>query len=248
MESNVRPSGYSSPSIRARRRRLLEETRKLIEEQGLSGVSMDEVCKRAGVARRTLYNAFQSKERMIAIAINEYFEAYVTHIPYTTIPDTLERTVERMIIVASRNMAVKSYTKALMAIYHSPGADVDIWRTIHRIAADTHAPWIKRLEKLRQLQNWVDADELVDAVVRYRYATGNAWCQGVLSDTEWLSLLIRGFLMMMAGATRGSARRQIENMLSDERLGAALDQVRQFADGDYAALDFLSVGTVAEGA
>ena len=45
---------YSSPAIHARRRRILEETRKLIAERGLIGFSMDEICKRADVSKRTL--------------------------------------------------------------------------------------------------------------------------------------------------------------------------------------------------
>jgi len=45
-----KPQTYSSPAILARRRRILEETRRLIAEQGLVNFNMNELCKRAGVA------------------------------------------------------------------------------------------------------------------------------------------------------------------------------------------------------
>src|SRR5438094_204527 len=77
----AKPQTYSSPAIRARRRRILEETRRMIAEDGLLNFNMNELCKRAGVAKRTLYNAFQTREQLIAIAIAEYFQEYVDRIP-----------------------------------------------------------------------------------------------------------------------------------------------------------------------
>ena len=68
-ESGDRPQTYSSPAIMERRRRILEETRKIIAEKGIAALSMNEIGQRAGVAKRTLYNAFQTRERMIASAI-----------------------------------------------------------------------------------------------------------------------------------------------------------------------------------
>ena len=70
-EANTRANGYSSPSIIARRHRLLDETRRMIDEVGITNLSMDDVAKRADVAKRTLYNAFQSKEHLVASAISK---------------------------------------------------------------------------------------------------------------------------------------------------------------------------------
>ena len=63
-ENGDRPQTYSSPAIIERRRRILEETRKVIAEQGIAALSMNEIGQRAGVAKRTLYNAFQTRERI----------------------------------------------------------------------------------------------------------------------------------------------------------------------------------------
>ena len=71
---SAKPLTYASPAIRARRRRIQDETRKMIAERGVAGFSMDDLSKRAKVAKRTLYNAFQTKERIIAVAIKESFE------------------------------------------------------------------------------------------------------------------------------------------------------------------------------
>lgn len=204
---------YSSPAIHARRRRILEETRKLIAERGLSGFSMDEICKRAGVAKRTLYNAFQTKERMIAIAIHEYFDRYISRIPYTAPPGTMQASIERMAFVIQRNRQIRNYINAIMSVYFSPDADQAIWSTMHSMAVESNLQWIQALKAKRQLQPWVDPARLADDVVRIEYAIIYDWCRGRIADDEIVVHLLTGHLTCMAGAARGAARREIEAKL-----------------------------------
>lgn len=204
---------YSSPAIYERRRRILDETRKLIAERGLAGFSMDEICKRADVAKRTLYNAFQTKERMIAIAIHEYFDRYISKIPYTAPPGTLQGTIERLLFVIQRNRQIRNYISAIMSVYFSPEADRSIWQTMHSMAVESNLQWIEALKVRRQLQPWVDPQRLADDVVRIEYAIIYDWCRGQIADDNVALHLLTGHLTCMAGATRGAARKQIEEKL-----------------------------------
>lgn len=206
---------YSSPAIHERRRRILEETRKMIAEHGLAGFSMDEIGKRAGVAKRTLYNAYQTKERMIAIAIHEYFERYLLSIPYTGEIGSMQRNVERMIFVIQRNRQLRNYISAIMSIYFSAEAGSDIWTTMHSMAVDSHLQWINSLKGKRQLQPWVDPQRLADDIVRLEYAIINDWCRGKIEDDEVVYHLVRAFLTTAAGAARGAGRKEIEDMLTE---------------------------------
>jgi len=206
---------YSSPAIHERRRRILEETRKMIAEHGLAGFSMDEIGKRAGVAKRTLYNAYQTKERMIAIAIHEYFERYLQNIPYTGEPGSMQRNVERMIFVIQRNRQLRNYISAIMSIYFSADSDSDIWNTMHSMAVDANLLWINALKSKRQLQPWIDPARLADDVVRTEYAIINDWCRGKIEDEEVVYHLVRACLTLAAGATRGTGRKEIEDMLTE---------------------------------
>lgn len=210
---STRSAGYSSPSIVARRNRILNETRRMIGEVGLTNLSMDDVAKRANVAKRTLYNAFQSKEHLVASAISKYMEAYERKIHYSTNDATLEWMIERLVIVARRNLEIRNYTRALMNIYYSADVDPEIRQAIHDIAAHSHEPWIKDLGAKRQLQPWVDADDLVSMLVRYRYATAHAWTEGEIPDENMVVEVVRGFLTVMAGATKGAARKEITEAL-----------------------------------
>jgi len=206
---------YASPAIHDRRRRILEETRKMIAERGLAGFSMDEIGKRAGVAKRTLYNAYQTKERMIAIAIHEYFERYLTHIPYTGPVGSLQRNVERMVFVVNRNRQLRNYISALMSIYFSVEADSDIWTTMHSMAVESNLQWINSMKAKRQLQPWVDPQQLADDVVRLEYSIINDWSRGNIDDDDVVLHVVSACLTLACGAARGAARKQIEDMLQE---------------------------------
>ncbi len=212
-DTRSRSAGYSSPSIIARRHRILDETRRMIGEVGITLLSMDDVARRANVAKRTLYNAFQSKEHLVALAISKYFEDYAQRIDYSNEDATLEWMIERLVIVARRNLSIRNYTRALMNIYHSPDVDPEIRQAIHDIAAKSHEPWILELDRTGQLQPWIDAEDLIANMVRYRYATAHAWAEGLIPEDQLVMELVRGFLTFMAGATICEANRQIVEVL-----------------------------------
>jgi AcrR family transcriptional regulator len=213
-EARDRPQSYSSPAIIARRQRILEETRKVIAEQGLAGLSMNEIGLRAGVAKRTLYNAFQTRERMIAAAIQEYFEAYVKNLVFVHPPGTMMYDMERVTAIIRRNRHIRNYIKAIMALYFSPDVDDDIWQAMHSIATKPSMLWLGELHRKKQLQPWITIDRLVDDVVRLRYATINDWALGRIPDEEIIVHLVSTYLTFLVGATRGAARKEIEEMLT----------------------------------
>ena len=214
-ESGEKPLTYSSPAILARRRRILDETRTLIAEQGIGNFSMNDLCTRAGVAKRTLYNAFQTRERLIATAIQEYFLEYLSRIQYRSEPGTLERSVERIVAVGRRNRKLRNYIRAIMAVYFSPDVIPDIWEAMNSIAVESNLEWIRNLQKRRQLHAWADPEALANDIVRYEYATIYDWARGLLDDDVLIPRLLTSYLTFMLGATRGAARSEIEEKLRE---------------------------------
>ncbi|SMF69420.1 TetR/AcrR family transcriptional regulator [Allosphingosinicella indica] len=212
-EGAERPQTYSSPAIRARRDRILDETRKMIAEGGVDALSMNEIGRRAGVAKRTLYNAFQTRERMIAAAIEEYFDDYVARIPFRAAPGTLMYNLERIISFNQHNLKIRNYVRAIMASYFSGGADSDIASTMHTVAMRANRTWLKTVEAEGDLQPWIDLDDLVGDIVRFEFATLSDWANYRLTSDALVPRSVMGYLALAAGATRGAARAEIEAML-----------------------------------
>ena len=212
-EVGDRPQIYSSPAIIERRKRILAETRKLIAEQGIAAFSMNEIGHRAGVAKRTLYNAFQTRERMIAAAIQEYFDEHVSKLSYVSRPGTMEHNIERMISILQRNRKLRNYVKAVLSLYFSSDVDPHIWSAIHAPAVHHNRRWIERLAAKKQLQPWVHVDQLVDDLVRFEFATINEWAQGRIADDQVMVRLVSSYLSCVAGALKGTARKEVEALL-----------------------------------
>lgn len=214
MSSNETQLVYSSPAIRARRKRILNETRKLIAERGISGFSMDEICKQSGVAKRTLYNAFQTKERLVAHAIHEYFERYLERLPHNSPRGTLEHNIERLVFVIHRNRQIKNYIAAIMALYFSPDADDDIWSTMHSMAVHGNLEWLSDLKSKDLLHPWIKTEELVDDLVRLEYSIIYDWCRGHIPENLITQRLVTAWLNFVLGATRDAARAEVERYIN----------------------------------
>ncbi|GAD51158.1 hypothetical protein NT2_24_00030 [Caenibius tardaugens NBRC 16725] len=218
------PLTYASPAILERRRRILEETRKLIEEGGITNFSMNILCKRAGVAKRTLYNAFQTREHVIAAAIQEYFLEYLGRVTYSAPRGTLQRSVERIITVGRRNRKIPRYIHAIMEIYFSAEVIPDVWTAMNSVAVDANLEYINALRQRRQLQLWINPETLAYDVVRYEYTTIYDWSRGLIADDLFVPQLVQGYLTLLLGATRGGARDEIEALLRKQhKNGGSMD-------------------------
>ena len=139
---------YSSPQIQERRERILHEARKLIVEEGIEAFSIRKLCARAGVVQRTLYNAFHSKDRIIALAIwNAYEEAH-RKTRYKTAPDTIEGVIDRMYSVNRRNLRTPNYARAIVQLYFAQGLGEDILEAL-RAMVYFQRLWLERVEQAR---------------------------------------------------------------------------------------------------
>jgi AcrR family transcriptional regulator len=208
-----RPQSYSSPAIIARRKRILEETRKAIAEKGIDALSMNEIGKRAKVAKRTLYNAFQTRDRMVGAAIQEYFDDFIDSIHHNHLPGTTMYNLERLVSVGRRNPRIRNYARAVMAIYYSADGEDDIWRAMHTMAARPNRLWLRSLRDQKQLQPWADVDLLTEQLVCIEYAVINEWTLDRITDDQVTVRLATTSLTHMLCAARGAARKEIEDLL-----------------------------------
>lgn len=208
---------YSSASIEERRRRILTETRHMIAAVGIDGFSIRTLCRNADVAQRTLYNAFHSKDRLIALAIREAYEDVNRYMRYRTSPDTLEGIVNRLIAVNTRNLKAPNYTKAVVSLYFSPAISDDIWNALRGMAFLNLRKWLDRVAREGGLQPWADIDQSAADFANLEYSIINDWAVGRLSDEAYVPRLITSVLSHAVGVTSGEHQRKAIEMLQNIR-------------------------------
>lgn len=214
-KSGSRQAGYSSPSIIARRQRILDETLKLIGETGLSDLSLDDVAQRANVAKRTIYNAFQSKEHLVATVISRLFANFATQVEYVHAVDTLDGMIERLIRGARRNKKMRNFMRALMNIYFSTDLDPEMRQVVRQVAGGAHEAWVKTISQKGDLQPWADEETLIDMLISLRYAAVHAWLEKIMKDDYLEKNVTVGYLKVLAGATRGETHAEIMGALEN---------------------------------
>lgn len=210
-----RPQTYASPAILARRRRILAETRKMLAEEGISALSMAEIGKRSGVAKRTLYNAFQTREGLVSAAINEYFIEFIALLEEGADAGTMDHAVDRLVAVCDRIQILRNYVGAVMTIYFGADTEKSIVATIRHLSQEAHRGWAETIDAQNQFNPWIDTAQLTSAVTLMEFGTLNDWCHGRLPPENIGYRVVVNYLTLMAGATRGKTRRDIEAKLRD---------------------------------
>jgi AcrR family transcriptional regulator len=218
---------YSSPAIHERRHRILKAARNLLADDGLEGFSIRKLSKRAEVAQRTLYNAFHSKDRIMAIVIRETYEGVNRNLRYHTSPDTLDGIIDRLISINSRNLKSRNYTRVVASLYFSPDIARDIWMAMRAMVDLNLRKWLDRLDRENGLQGWVNVDDLAGDIANIEYAIINDWAQGRLSDDEYLMRLVIAVLSHTVGVTAGPEQEKALSMLTDIGRSKALPQFRK---------------------
>lgn len=206
---------YSSSKMFERRRRIMEETRLLVAEHGHEGFNMRDLCRRAKVAPQTVYKAFESKERLVAIAIRQHFHVYSANQAYHYDASTIQGVIEHIAVSHESMRNVREYAKAITAIYFSQTADPDLRAAASYNLMGTIQPWVASLRRGRALRKGVTADDFTDAVVHLLFSTTFEWCLGNIDDDDFLFKKLERLLVYSAGATRGEAQKEINRYLGD---------------------------------
>lgn len=208
---------YNSDNIHARRQRVLREARKMISESGLEGFSVRELCARADIAQKTLYNAFGGKEGVIALAIRQFMTDFNSNVQYRFDGLTLEGRLERLIKVHSRNIQIRPYTTAIISVYNSFTAGREIRKAIRNISDIGSRPFAESLRDRGELAEGVTPEHFVQLGTTMVYAILTDWCLGDLPDERLVDTINETFLVVLAGCTKGQVRQDAERWLEDLR-------------------------------
>lgn len=206
---------HSSEAMVDRRRRILREARKIISRDGFDGFSMRDLGKRANVSTRTIYNAFGSKETVVALSIHAYFESFVTHLGFADPADSFTGALTRQITSTLRDIDIPQYMQAVVRLYFSPTLHSDIREVLLDLASRSWVAWLRSVKERNLLEEGVDLDNFLMDLCNLQYARIHEWCMGALADEPFLLKSLTGILVLLAGATRGAARTSAKQALQD---------------------------------
>lgn len=208
------PMTYDSLAMGERRKRILHETRKLINEEGLEGFSMRKISMRAEVAPKTLYNAFGDRDRLIGLAIREMYDAVRENVKFRTSDKTLAGLLDRAIMLNRGNLKARNYAKAVSTIYFAQDIDKDLRDILQEMAVGKTSEWLEDLRACGQLQDWVDIEHLTRHMANMEYGLILDWATGRVKDSEYLFRFVEIVLFSAMAATRGEVYETAQAMMT----------------------------------
>lgn len=197
---------YDSALMHERRQRILQETRRVIEENGIESLSMRELCKRAGVAQRTLYNAFGSKDRIVGLAIQDNYLEQVSRMKFASAPDTMEGVIERTARVCMHFGRQRNYLKAVMDLYYAPTAHKETITMMRELSYANTRPWLQQVAQRDQINPSLSLEQIENDVTDLAFSVMRKWAIGDFGVARMADEAVRGFLVLVIGATTGDAQ------------------------------------------
>ncbi|WP_417460278.1 TetR/AcrR family transcriptional regulator [Kordiimonas sp.] len=135
---------------------IVEAASLLFLEQGFDGTSMDEVAKRAGVSKQTVYSHFAGKEQLfshvIKVTIEEYYpDAALATVEHHTLETDLLAVAETYVRLLMSDKAIGMHRVLVAAAPKGPEFAQMFWQA---------GPEEMTIKLCEFLQSWVDKGEL----------------------------------------------------------------------------------------
>ena len=190
-----------------RREDILAAARELITERGYDGVTMRDLAKASGVAPKTLYHQFESKEKLLRAAVEERFRYAYQQIDEAEIARGIDRLffiIETVGRTTEENMA---YAKALGPILSSRRSKSSEVFTLIRM--NTYRRAIEQIDSESEFVEWVDVD-LLSAIV-YRQVNPilmSSWYLKTPSDVTTMVVKL-DLCLILASVTTGYTHKKV---------------------------------------
>ena len=205
----------SSSAMFERRRRILNEARKLLQNGQPDGFSVRELCNRANVAPNTLYNAFGNKENVIGLALSQYADKFNERVDFVLPRNTFEGALERDMATIIGSVAIPNYVRAMAGLFFSPSSSPALNETLVNIAGRLYLPWLEELRISREIEKGVDFERVATNLSAIFYAQVRSWGPDQVCEETHITDRLDATLTYLSGVTKGGPRKRIRALLID---------------------------------
>jgi AcrR family transcriptional regulator len=179
------------PLSAAARRKMIEATQELALERGLDGFTVDEVARRSGVAKTTIYRHFDSGDHLLLSAIGALIEEI-------EVPDTGSLAGDMRETLASLTPLVTSHglRRLLVSLLNRSISDPE-FAAMHRAMVDDRRKPLEIILERARARGEVRADLDLQHVIPFAegpFVVHSLIEQGELDDAQreqWIDLVVR---------------------------------------------------------
>ncbi|MDH3642987.1 MAG: TetR/AcrR family transcriptional regulator [Gammaproteobacteria bacterium] len=208
--------GMTERQIR-RREDILAAARKLITERGYDGVNMRDLAKESGVAPKTLYHQFESKENLLRTAVEERHRYIYQMIDDEEIEHGIDRLFFIIDTVAETTRKNIAYARALAPILSARSST-----SFAAVRMNTYRKAINQIADEAEFVDWIDVDMLSAIIYRQVNPLYLSWWYKQASDIQTASFAKLDTSLILRSVTTGYTHeratetiREMQGLLKD---------------------------------
>ena len=195
---------YHSDKQAQRDANILEVTRKALAERGYDGVTMNALAAEAGVTKRTLYNLYGDKDRLLHAAVGEVIARYRSS--EGNIEPGIPAIIESRRTAVAEVIATPAYSDAMTRALVQTPADHPLTQALLRDSIEYTAGHLTAAQQQGELQSTLTIDRIAQQIVSQGWGMVVLRMKGLLANVEFQTASLEGLLLLCIGVTCGHRR------------------------------------------
>ena len=195
-----------------RRSNILSVARQLIAEKGYSGVTMRELAEKSGVAYKSLYDLYGSKDNLLGKAIEERLRLVFESIDRAVTSTGFERLMDIIERTSAYTLEIPNLARALEPILAGDPAKFSIGENMQKF----HREALMDIKRQGDLIESANIDYLLHDVILASGAVRLYWANDVIADEDLAKAqkysAAKAVFPFLAGASRDRASRLIQEL------------------------------------
>ncbi len=208
----VQRKAYNSPRQIERQQRILATARREISRLGYEGLTMRGLAESSGVALKTLYNLYSSKDELLFAAVGDLLQDLQAMPEVADAEAGLPRSLAYTRVLGETIMREPAYADAMArALFQSPPANrlVDI---LLRDSIALLAGGLTEADRRGDLRSDTDIEALAQRLVAAQWGTVLLWQKGLLALAAVPAELLAGQVALLSTVCQPARRRWLATL------------------------------------
>lgn len=202
---------------RARRReRIMRSARDLLAREGYDNITMDRLADACGVTKPTLYNAFGSKDELLAAAVHDVYSRILERAAAPEGVRGFDHVIAILTVTAKVILREQERGQALLTEIRTH-AGGPFGKAVHASIRDALDGAVAEMREDGELQPWVDPDLLVKRIAGVERNVNTEYGVGDLDGEQLVDMTVYATCILLAGVTRGAAAERCERLARERQ-------------------------------
>jgi AcrR family transcriptional regulator len=188
---------------------ILVAARLLIADKGYDGVTMRLLAEKSGVALKTLYRKFDSKEHLLSVAVEDLYQSVYMEIAENSGGQGLDALFSIVDAVAAATVKFESYSRHVVLLTLRQPRN----SKIREIRQSAYSQALQEIADQGGFEDGIDLDQITEVVMRAVRSVTLEWARLSL-DSEQLSDAYRlQVALCLAGISVGETQERLKDII-----------------------------------